>query len=122
MQTFKYLNALNGIGDNLNSFVDMVEARGPRIKSDLEKKLEDEGWTFETNELLSSPYDFREHKKVLSDNELITRYLSIGYSHVLIAEAYDHKGDRMDEFCPHGLGIPVKVKAVYVKGEPNKAI
>ncbi len=100
----------------------MVEARGPRIKSDLEKKLENEGWTFLTNELLSFPYDFREHKMVLSDKEIIAGYLSRGYSRVLIADAYNHKGKRLDEYCPDAWSMPVKVKAVYVKGEPKKAI
>ncbi|MEK6905301.1 MAG: hypothetical protein AABX24_02770 [Nanoarchaeota archaeon] len=89
----------------------MVESK---VKSDLQQRLEAEGFEFLTNEYLNSDFDdstgfyyFRRSPK--TDLEIKTEYISRGFSSVLVTyDAYDIKGKTIKGMA-----------AVYVKRKNN---
>lgn len=88
-----------------------LEAESPSKKSDLQVRLESEGWTLASNHSLVSRIHPEARLALSTDGELYDYYKNaVGYGEVLITQAHNRFGEPMPETC----------RAVYVKGEPKK--
>lgn len=87
----------------MQSFLELFEERRENaVKSDLQKKLEAEGWEFFTNHRVKSKFG---GKLALStDHELKDWYLKLGFKEVFVTDAYNIRAE-----------LILEARAVYVK-------
>ena len=83
-----------------------------KTKSELQEKLEAEGWRWLTNE---DPNNYMDeegfiHRRFISesDEELMLKYRFRGFDEALVANAYDINGKLIPE-----------MRAIYVKGQAS---